>query len=403
MTWIQESIMAEQTPKHILLCVAGLTPQIITESLYALTQQRGERVDEIRVITTLAGRDRIMDHLLDEEHGRFFRFCDDFGINRTGIKFDRTCIYLLHRPDGTMLEDIRSVEDNEIAANQICEIVRELTAEPNTRIHASAAGGRKTMSIYLTAAMQLFGRAPDQLSHVLVSEDFETRPDFFYKPPTSSELEVKDRQGNVIKRLSTDAAEIHLADIPFIRLRGLITDWTQDKGRSYGELVLRAQDDLDFLESDYEVWLNPCEYNVSVKTRSATLTPREFFVYALFAHFRQRNSGDNGFLSLDRITVDDLAGTFRYITAARGEVLDIEECESYPGFDFLPIWIEQIRSKKEKDLRDLRKSFTEIISKINRNLNEDAGLPAIYLIHNTGPRGSAKYGLKVPAEKTILS
>src|SRR2546426_12133493 len=67
-------------PRHILLCVAGLTPQIITETLYALTQQRGERIDEIRVITTLGGRDRILSALLDPQQGKFFAFCRDYGI-----------------------------------------------------------------------------------------------------------------------------------------------------------------------------------------------------------------------------------------------------------------------------------------------------------------------------------
>jgi len=72
--------MEETKLKRILLCVAGLTPQIITETLYSLTQQRNERVDEIRVITTLAGRDRIMEVLLNDTHGKFFEFCDDFKI-----------------------------------------------------------------------------------------------------------------------------------------------------------------------------------------------------------------------------------------------------------------------------------------------------------------------------------
>src|SRR6516164_8801024 len=60
-------------------------------------------------------------------------------------------ITLLRSPDGRMLPDIRSVEDNTFAANQICEIVRELSLTSHTSLHASAAGGRKTMSIYLTA------------------------------------------------------------------------------------------------------------------------------------------------------------------------------------------------------------------------------------------------------------
>src|ERR1043166_4420147 len=79
---------AEHTRRHILLCVAGLTPQIITETLYALTQQRGERVDEIRVITTLGGRDRIRQALLDPQQGKFFAFCRDYHLDPASITFD---------------------------------------------------------------------------------------------------------------------------------------------------------------------------------------------------------------------------------------------------------------------------------------------------------------------------
>jgi CRISPR-associated protein (TIGR02584 family) len=392
------NIMEEDRRKNILLCVAGLTPQIITETLYALIHQREERVDEIRVITTLAGRDRIMDVLLDEEKGKFFEFCDDFKIDRNSIRFDRTCIYLLHRPDGAMLEDIRSVSDNEIAANQICEIVRKLTEEPNARIHASAAGGRKTMSVYLTAAMQLFGRAYDELSHVLVSEDFETRQDFFYKPPSARLLEVRDRKGNLLKKVSTDDAEIHLADIPFIRLRGVISEWIGERGRNYGGLVERAQEDLDFLETDYDLQLDPRENSVRVKTRSAALTPREFFVYALFARFRVENSGDGGFVSIDRITTEDLAATFRHITAARGEETGLEESLSCPGYDFLESMARQAASDLPKDREDLKKTFMETFARANRKL-EEADLPKRYAIARTGPYKAARYGLNVAAEK----
>jgi CRISPR-associated protein (TIGR02584 family) len=39
------------------------------------------------------------------------------------------------------------------------------------------------MGIYLTAAMQLYGRAHNALSHVLVGEDFETNPEFSTRRP----------------------------------------------------------------------------------------------------------------------------------------------------------------------------------------------------------------------------
>ena len=392
--------MEEDGRRNLLLCVVGLTPQIITETLYALTYQRKERVDEIRIITTLAGQERIMKVLLDEQKGKFFEFCDDFNIDRAAIKFDRTCIYVLHSPDGAMLEDIRSVRDNEIAANKICEIVRKLTEDPTARIHASAAGGRKTMSVYLTAAMQLFGRAYDELSHVLVSEDFETRPDFFYKPPVARLLEIKDRQGNLIKSVSTDDAEIHLADIPFIRLRGIISEWIGERGRNYGELVERAQEDLDLLETDYDLQLDPRENTVRVKTRSATLTPREFFVYALFASFRRDDCGDSGFVSIDKITVKDLNATFRYITRARGEEVEIEESLSCPGYEFLASMAQQVASDLAKDKDDFKKTLIETFAKANRKL-EEADLPKRYTISRIGLHKAAGYGLNVPAEKII--
>jgi CRISPR-associated protein (TIGR02584 family) len=404
--------------KAILLCVAGLTPQIITETLYALTQQRGERVDEIRVITTLAGRDRIMNDLLTPQWGKFFEFCQDFHIDPQQIKFDRTCIYLLHRPDGQMLEDIRSVSDNEAAANQICDIVRRLTEEPNTRIHASAAGGRKTMSVYLTAALQLFGRTNDQLSHVLVSEDFETHPEFFYKPPAARTLEKRDRQGNVIRQLSTADAEIHLADIPFIRLRGILSQWLAEDRPAYREMVLRAQENLAFLEFESAVRLCPEDYSIAVETsnpllpsRSVVLTPREFFVYALFAHFSKQNRNGKGFVALTEIRVDDLDAVFRYVTRAKGEELSIENSGAYPGFEFLDALAKRVGSRNAIDCDDVRKTFTETFSRINRKLFErinrkffeDTDISERYLIHNTGPRKAARYGLNVSPERILLS
>src|SRR5947209_4415451 len=134
--------------KYILLCVAGGTPQIITETLWAL-KEKGERVDEIRVITTLDGREKILTgkingfgsadtSLLDKDHGQFFKFLHDFP--EVGeIKFDENCLYLLtakktgvpspRDDDKERLQDILTDEDNEKAANQICEIVRELADE----------------------------------------------------------------------------------------------------------------------------------------------------------------------------------------------------------------------------------------------------------------------------------
>src|SRR5262249_19682199 len=107
----------------------------------------------------------------------------------------------------------------------------------------------------LRVVHDLFGRPQYRLSHVLVSEDFETHQDFFYIPPTPHELDIKDRSGHLIKRISTADAQIHLADIPFIRLQGVRSEWLPGSGHSYSDFVQQAQEDLNLLDSSHELRL----------------------------------------------------------------------------------------------------------------------------------------------------
>jgi CRISPR-associated protein (TIGR02584 family) len=52
--------------RNLLVAVAGLTPQVITETLYYLTVHHHPPVaiSEIHVLTTLQGNQRILQHLL---------------------------------------------------------------------------------------------------------------------------------------------------------------------------------------------------------------------------------------------------------------------------------------------------------------------------------------------------
>jgi CRISPR-associated protein (TIGR02584 family) len=66
--------------KNILLAVVGLSPQVVTETLYALHQQ-GRQVDSIEIITTRQGKEMIHARLLASEEGRFHRYLADYGID----------------------------------------------------------------------------------------------------------------------------------------------------------------------------------------------------------------------------------------------------------------------------------------------------------------------------------
>ena len=408
--------------KNILLCVAGGTPQIITETLWALTQPpRNEHVDEIRVITTLEGRKKVRQLLLDERGGRFHQFRRDFP-EAAGIKFDENSLYLLTKrgtgvpsprdSDEDRLEDLLTDEDNDRAADQICEIVRELTRDQSQRIHASIAGGRKTMGIYLTAAMQLFGRFDDALSHVLVSPEVESNPKFFYKPPTPEVL--LDRSGAPLKTrdgrdYTTDDAEIFLSDIPFIRLRAVGSKMLSEAVSRYVEMVEETQENLKFLESAFNLRFDMRGRKVLVGTREIVLSERLFFVYVMFAYFRKRGRGDNGFVALDEIKRADLEAVCRLISAARGreDGFDVFAARSPRGYLYTLDMESVMRQLTEKDKKEsvaheeIRRVMREILGKIGHEM-ETAKLPEEYLVTRRGKKFEYSFGLPVSPERIML-
>jgi CRISPR-associated protein (TIGR02584 family) len=68
--------------KNILLAVTGLSPQVITETLYAL-HQNNRKVDRIHVITTREGKERIYADLLAGKSGYYFKYLEEYGIEPT--------------------------------------------------------------------------------------------------------------------------------------------------------------------------------------------------------------------------------------------------------------------------------------------------------------------------------
>lgn len=370
-----------------------MTPQVVTETLWCLTQNPGlqQPVDEIRVITTLQGRDLIVGKLLDPKRGRFHSFCGDYGIGPGAIRFDERCIALLAAPGGETLADIRTRAHNEAAADQITAIVRELTADADTVLHASVAGGRKSMGVYLAAAMQLFGRVDDRLSHVLVSEDFESHPEFFYPPPKPRRLAIRGRDGTS-RTVSTATAEIHLAWIPFIRLRGIASDWIEQAGGSYGDFVARAQEDLNLVETEQDVRLEGATNRVTVLGRAARLTPRELFFYCLYAGLRLRGRGRSGAVAISELETGDLDWAFRRLSAARGVERGIDDWQDVgPKFRFATAMREEVA---RRDVEALRSQFTQLRSKVARSF-ENAGIPERYTVVSDGDA----YILRIPPNR----
>ena len=248
-------------PRRTLLLVTGATPQILTETLYYLTQKAAPPFvpTEIQVITTRLGEEKLLPTLLDATSGWFHRLRKEYAL--PPIAFARENIRVMPDAGGNPLDDIRTPEGNECAANYITDTVRELAEDDSCAIHASLAGGRKTMGYYLGYALSLFGRPQDRLSHVLVPHEFESRPDFFYPRPGHA---------------ADEHADIQLAEIPFVRLRDQLPGSfkTLEKGvSSFGEIVRAAQQALDpaAVTIDYRNGCLELEHGLRVPLSPASL------------------------------------------------------------------------------------------------------------------------------------
>ena len=208
--------------KHTLLATTGASPQVVTETLYAIHDENLQWPDDIYLITTSFGKSKAVEGLIEDGHLQ--RLCDE--LRRPMPAFDASHVLVTPGADGTEVKDARSREDHEALANFIMTEVRDRTKSADTSLHASLAGGRKTMTFYIGYAMSLFGRPQDTLSHVLVSEGYEGPNDFYFRTQQSRPVLYRDvsRAGQAVTdsqgaALDAKNAIITLAPIPFVRHR----------------------------------------------------------------------------------------------------------------------------------------------------------------------------------------
>lgn len=265
-------------PRRILLSVTGMSPQVITETLYALSVKPNAGAapfvpTEVRLITTTLGFEQATLNLLSDQPGWFRRLREDYALPE--IHFTTDCIEVITGADGKPLADIRTPEHNELAADFITRVVRQLTTERDTALHVSIAGGRKTMGFYLGYALSLFARPQDRLSHVLVSHPYESNPDFYYPTPYQHIL-----QSRLDPPLALDAAraEVSLAEIPFVSLRHGLEGFLEG-ATDFRATVAAARRAL----SPPALSLDVLTHTVTAAGKNVALTPTEFALIAVFA------------------------------------------------------------------------------------------------------------------------
>lgn len=293
-------------PRRILLAVTGLSPQVVTETLYALMVEEKPIPTEVQLITTKEGSERAKLSLLHKDTGWFHRLRRDYHLPK--IAFNEDHIRILKTASGRSLDDIRSLDENTQAADYITEVVCKLTDDNESMVYASIAGGRKTMGFYLGYALSLYGRPQDRLSHVLVSAPFESHPDFFYPSPQSEVIYALPDNRPYDKR----DAEITLAEIPFVRMRdGLNTDLLEGRA-SFSEVVAEAQRAVPPLFLS----LTPQTCTVSAGGESFRMPPASFALYWMMAE--RVLSGKPGFHWSENVEEELLAYYGRVVNPYSG-------------------------------------------------------------------------------------
>lgn len=307
-------------PRRVLLCAAGLSPPVITETLYALTVQRtrprslkgfGAATQspeshlapilsvkstveatqytpeafvptEILVVTTSRGRAEIVRQLLGKE-GWFNQFLKHYP-QPNDIRFDEKQIRVISHRD-CEVDDLESVEDSLAAGTTIVCLIKELIGDTNCSIHASIAGGRRQMSYLLGMTMSLLGREQDRLSHVLVQSTFETQG-FYYPTPTG--LHKVNTRDHGLQDAAN--AKIVLAEMPLLRVFDGMAESIISGAHSFENLVVLGQKSIE----RPQIEIDPQECQIKLGTLRCSVAPREAFVYTLLALRRVNNCCERG-------------------------------------------------------------------------------------------------------------
>jgi len=367
----------EQYTRRIILAVTGMSPQVVTETIYALAINPPDGKahfipTEIHLITTARGRMQAVNNLLLPSGGKkgwFRRLCNDFSLPY--IDFDEANIHVITCANGAYLDDIRTPHDNECAANFITEMVRQLTNDPDASLHVSLAGGRKTMGFYLGYAFSLFARPQDRLSHVLVSSPFESHPGFYYPTPYDDVIHLADKTA-----INSHHAVVSLATIPVVSLRHGLPDGLLSGRASFNATVVAARNAL----APPELVIDTRNHLISAGGRVMKPAPSHFAIMAVMAYRTVKGIEP---LRAPVKGAKDMEWSREYLTNLRavcgemGMPNGVEEVVA-PGVD--------------------ADYFSPHLSKLRRWLKQNLGLAArVYQIDDGGSRPK-RYKLAIPAD-----
>ena len=254
------------TTRHrtVLLATTGLSPAILTETVWALAQETPPVIpDTVIVLTTVTGRAQLEKQLFgtDAAWDQLRRtLLGKQADSDPRLDFDLTPdrVKVVHQRVGARrvpLDELATPEQNTTFADAIVQELWTHTSQPDVHVVASLAGGFKTMSALMLSAMQLLANPGDRVTHVLVSGGYDTAtPPFFFPEQKTQELRARD---GATLRARAAGPHLRLIDLPVIPLRRWFEDALDRKPPSYDTLVRGSLASLKALAEDITLELGP--------------------------------------------------------------------------------------------------------------------------------------------------
>ncbi len=297
-----------------LIFTTGETPQVVTETLWALARRDPPWLPDRILLATTARGEKVYREGRSDARGTLPPLLGDGGRLAAlwrqlapGRPLPPVEILVPEGPHGP-IGDLRTEAEVEAFAETLLKAVADVTAGQEGELHLSLAGGRKTMSFLAGQILSLLARPQDLLSHVLIEPaDLEFRPDFWWPGDGSP---------------GSEDAQVRLHQVPFLRARA----WGDPKtilagpeGGQYRAAIDRANVGL----GDPDVVLDLATCRVEAGGLSVALTPREAAALALVLVASKRSARLGSWLDdslIPRATLDGdeaAAGAlWRWLSAA---------------------------------------------------------------------------------------
>lgn len=383
-------MFADSVARHDVIAVLGKTPQVLTETLYALCVLRKTPVSEVNIITTADGAEAVHSCLLQKPNGKLHQLISDYPADCGQIQCAPQNIFVAE-DDLMPVADIRNRIQSDMFFETILEVLWQKTEQKNVALHCSIAGGRKTMSTYLALALQLLGRQQDALYHVLVDPlELESHSEFYYPPPKKKMLELQNGRS-----INASTAKIDLVDVPFIRLRERMQIDRYKSKAGYRQLVEWVQRDIDQALILPDLIVEQSSKALVIGNDRIRLQPQRFCLYWYFADL-SKNRPDN-------VPATEYASYFEPSSSpyfskrmldgllARFDLLDASGNMS-------ETFCQRILEGGELPTTWVASAISRINAQLRMQLSQAHLLP-FYLISAEGKRGNKYYGIKLDRHK----